>query len=284
MPPHGRFIALLAALAGCAHPPRPATLTLGPQRELLVQAEINGRPAILEIDTGASTTSFTPGARTRLNLRGVQPTAGAGAGGAISRVSWLYVVKLVIAGETLRGLPAVMFPRGDAHAIDGVLGMDVLGDYVLEVDLRAMRVVLRDQGDTSFLGPDLVAADYRPLPGGQIALGVGLGGRPATAVLDLGANRTLANARAALAPDDDHTTISAAIGADRNRLTFRTASDVAIAVGPVTLAARSVWINDLPIFQTFGLADRAALVLGTDALAGRRVVIDPFAHRVYLSR
>ena len=284
-PPHHLVIALLSGLAACGHPPQPVKLTLGPQRELLVQAEVNGEPAILELDTGASTTSFVSRAKPRLHLRGFMPTAGAGAGGTLAHAGWVYITKLVIAGETLRGLGAVLLAGGGGHgAIDGLLGMDVLGDFALEVDLRAMRVVLHDRGDTSFVGPDLVATDYRALPGGQVALEVTVAGHPATAVLDLGANRTFANRRTGLAPDDDHATISAAIGADRNRLTFHAASDVAIAVGPLTLEARSVWINDLPIFQTFGLADRPALVLGTDVLAGRRIVIDPFRHRVYVSR
>src|ERR1043166_2363531 len=190
--PRRLVVALLGCIAACAHAPRPAKLTLGPQRELLIQAESNGEPAILEIDTGASTTSFLPGSYRRLHLRGGTPTAGAGAGGALAQAYWAYVVKLEIAGETLRGLGAALVPLPRAHgALDGVLGMDVLGDYALEVDLRAMRVVLHGRGDTSFLGPDLVATGYQSLPGGQVALAVTVAGRPATAGLDPGANRTL---------------------------------------------------------------------------------------------
>jgi hypothetical protein len=278
-------VAVLATVAGCAHRAEPTTLTLGPTRELLIAAEVNGRPATLQLDTGASTTSFTWSSRERLQLRAGWPSAGHGAGGDLAHVVWAQVIKLEVAGETIRGLMAAVFGLDGAHgAIDGVLGMDVLGDYALEVDLRAMRAALHRDGDTSFLTPDLVAADYRPLPGGQVALAVAINGRPATAVLDLGANRTFANPHSGLVADDDETTITAAIGADRKRLTFRTASKVAIALGPIALQARSVWITDLPIFRTFGLADRPAVVLGTDVLADRRIVIDPFRHRVYLSR
>lgn len=278
-------VALLAIAAGCAHGAQPTALMLGPQRELLVRAEVNGRPATFQLDTGASTTSFTGHGPERFHLRGGWPTAGHGAGGELGRVTWVQVLKLEVAGETIRGLMAAVFGLDGAHGtIDGVLGMDVLGDYALEVDLRAMRAALHRDGDASFLTPDLVAADYRPLPGGQVALAVAIDGRPATAVLDLGANRTLANPHTGLVADDDETTITAAIGADRKRLTFRTASKVAIELGPLALQAHSVWISDLPIFRTFGLADQPAIVLGTDVLAGRRVVIDPFRHRVYLSQ
>ena len=277
------MVAALSA-AGCAHAAQPAALTLGPQRELLIQSEVNGRPATLQLDTGASTTSFTWPGRRRLELRTGWPGAGHGAGGELANVMWAQVMKLEVAGETIRGLMAAVFSFDGAHgAIDGVLGMDVLGSYVLDVDLRAQRIVLLADG-AGHVTPDLVAADYRPLPGGQIALTVAINGRPVTAVLDLGANRTFANPHTGLVADDDETTITAAIGADRKRLAFRAASNVAIGLGPLALQARSVWITDLPIFRTFGLADRPAVVLGTDVLAGRRVGIDPFAHRVYLSR
>jgi Aspartyl protease len=283
-PPPRAIAAVLAIVAGCAHAPTPTKLTLGPGRELLIAAEVNGRPATFQLDTGASTTSFTGHGPERFHLRGGWPTAGHGAGGELGRVAWVQVLKLEVAGETIRGLMAAVLDLDRAHgAIDGVLGMDVLGSYVLEVDLRAMRAVLHGEG-ASYVTPDLVAADYRPLPGGQVALAVAINGRPATAVLDLGANRTFANAHTGLVADDNETTITAAIGADRKRLTFRVASQVAIELGPVALQPRSVWINDLPIFRTFGLADQPAIVLGTDVLADRRIVIDPFRHRVYLSR
>jgi hypothetical protein len=272
-------------VAGCRHAPAATTLTLGAQRELLVAAEINGQPATLQLDTGASTTSFVPTAPQRFRFRRAMPTAGHGAGGDLGRVAWVQVYQLDIAGETIRGLIAAVFSLDSAHGtIDGVLGMDVLGNYVLDVDLRTHGLVLHPEGDLSFHSPDLIGADYQPLPGGQIALDVAINGRPATGILDLGANRTFANARTELIPDDDGTSISAAVGADRHRLTFHAASDVVIEIGPLALRAPSVWINDLPIFKTFGLADRPAVVLGTDILAGRRVVVDPFGHRVYLSR
>src|SRR5689334_13099563 len=58
-------IAAVAVIAGCAHAPVAMKLTLGPGRELLVPADVNGRPAIFQLDTGASTTLFAPGAPQR---------------------------------------------------------------------------------------------------------------------------------------------------------------------------------------------------------------------------
>jgi hypothetical protein len=279
---------MLVTLAGCFKP-QPSTITLGPNRELLIHALVNYKRLTLQLDTGASTTSLTPTARHLLQLWQSLPRIGRdaglvrGAGGEIGRVEYVGVASMRLGSTVIRGVPAAVLDRGDGNEIDGLLGMDVLGRYVLEVDLRAHRYALHRKA-AGLVSPDLVAVDYTPLIGAQIALPILVNGRPATAVFDLGASRTFANRRVGLTPDDEHTTITAVIGSDGNRLTFRPASDVRIGFGELALRAPSVWINDLPIFHTLGLADRPALILGTDALAGRRIVIDPFARRVYVSR
>lgn len=276
---------LLVSVTGCRHVLQPTAIEVGPARELLVRVFLNDTPAMLQLDTGSSTTSLTPAARQRLGLGTWVPAAGGGAGGDLPHAEWVMVRRVKFAGAITHSLAVAVIDLDAAGGvIDGVLGMDMLGEYTIEVDLRAHRVVLHHEGDTSFRSAELVATPYRPLGGGQIALAITLEGRPATAVLDLGANRTFANTRTGLVPDDAESTISAVIGADRHRLKFRAASEVRLGFGDLALQARSVWIADLPIFRTFGLADRPAVVLGTDVLADHRIVIDPFARRVYLSR
>jgi hypothetical protein len=271
---------MTVVVAAC-YRPQPTTITLGPKRELLVEVLVDYKRLVLQLDTGASTTSLTPAARYLLRPRQTLPGVGRGAGGELKRVEYIGVRSIRLAGEVVR-VAATVFDFETAG--DGVLGMDVLGRYVLEVDLRAHRYALHRKGSTQFLSDDLVGVDYTPLVGGQIALPVTINGRPATAVFDLGATGTFANRHAGLVPDDEHATITGAIGADRNRLTFHAASDVEIGFGELVLRSRSVWINDLPIFHTFDLAAQPAMILGTDALAGRRIVVDPFARRVYVSR
>jgi Aspartyl protease len=283
------LLASCALAAGWRRAPLPTTITVGPKRELLIRGTVDHTPVVLKLDTGSSTTALTPAACRRLGIGGRRysagaPPLGAGAGGSIDDVRWVFLRKLRFASELLWTHPAVVIDLEAANgAIDGLLGMDVLGLYALDVDLRAHRFVLHREGEVRHHTADLVAIDYRPLRGGQIALAITVAGRPATAILDLGANRTLANRRVAL-PHDDDTVVSAAIGADRRRLSFHTASNVELGVGGLVLRAGSVWVNDLPIFRTFALHDRPAVVLGIDVLADRRIVIDPFERRIYLSR
>jgi Aspartyl protease len=294
----------VAMLAGCSHTLVPTTIVVGPRRELLVRGRVNGTAVLLQLDTGSSTTLLTPATCRRLGLdrrRGswagvVTPPVGGGTGGNYNDLTWVMLRKLSFAGAVFHAQAAVMLDlyaaegaaggaaRGAAReAIDGLLGMDVLGQYVVDVDLGSHRFAIHRDGDVR-VPAELVVADYKALAGGQITLAITIDGRPATAVLDLGASRTFANTRVALTPDDAETTISAVVSSDRHAMTFRAASDVRIQLGALPLQARSVWISDLPIFRTFGLADRPAVILGTDVLAGRRIIIDPFLQRVYLSR
>jgi hypothetical protein len=298
-------LGLLVLAVACHHPALPTTITVGPKRELLIHGIVNATPVVLQIDTGASNTSLTPAVCRRLGLHTgpVQfgaPLVGRGAGGSLAEVTWTVVQRLRFASEILHlhpvavidvdtadGAAAVAAPTRAlpaAASIDGLLGMDVLGRYALDVDLRARRFALHGEDDTAFRSAGFASLGYAPLPGGQIALAVTIGGRPAIAVLDLGASKTFANTRVDLTPDDPDLVITAVIGADRHPLQFRAASDVPLVLGELALRVPSVWITDLPIFHTFGIADRPAVVLGTDVLADRRIVIDPFTRRVYLSR
>jgi hypothetical protein len=43
-------------------------------------------------------------------------------------------------------------------------------------------------------------------------------------------------------------------------------------------------VADLPVFTELHLADQPAVILGMDLLGSRRLVIDPDAKRVYISR
>jgi len=275
---------LATAVPACHHPLHPEPIALGPARELLIRVFINDTPLMMQLDTGASTTSITPATRARLGVEQFRQTEGVGAGGKLAKAGWVWLKSTGLAGDNLAMQFATVVDLDNAGGrIAGVLGMDMLGQYVLDVDLRIHRLTLHREGEPAMQSPDMVGVDYTPLPGGQIALAIAIDGHPATAILDLGANRTFANGHTALVPDDEAGTMSAAVGADRHRIEFRATGAVEVRFGTLALHAPSVWLGELPAFQTFGLAGRPAVLLGTDALAGRRIVIDPFAHRVYLS-
>src|SRR5207245_2708529 len=131
---------------GCA-PSRPkvAPIALGPQRELLVPVVINGRPMTLQLDTGASTTTITPAARARLGLENSIPGRGHGAGGPLEHVELVLLYTTEVCDHLVRHLPAAVV---EIEHADGVLGMDVLGEYTTEIDLAQRSLRLHKPWDT----------------------------------------------------------------------------------------------------------------------------------------
>jgi predicted aspartyl protease len=276
--------ALVGALVmiGCSHPrPKVAPIVLGPQRELLVPVVINGEPMTLQLDTGASTTTLTPRAKQRLGLNGGAPANGQGAGGALEHVELVLLYTTEVCDHLVRYLPAAIV---DVDNADGVLGMDVLGSYITEIDLAQHQLRLHKPWDTAWRTPDLEPVHYERLGGGQMRIEVVVEGRPVTAIVDLGANTSFANRRAAPDREEAGSLMTATVGADGHPATFATIHDVSVGVGDQTVVAAALLVGDLPIFGRFGVADRPAMILGADALATRRLVIDPREHQLYVSR
>jgi len=275
--------ALVAALvvSGCSRVPKPAPIAIGPQHELLVAAIVNGERLTLQLDTGASMSAITPAVRERLHVVAARPSKGDGAAGPLEHVDIVVLHSTEIADHLVRWLPAAVV---DIEGADGVLGMDVLGEYITEVDLAQHRLLLHRRGDDTWRTPDLMPVRYQTLEGGQIRVDVVVEGRPATAILDLGANWSFANQRAAPDREEAASLMTAAVGLDRHVATFAAMKDVPVVVGDQTVVASALLISDLPIFRSLGIADRPAMILGADALASRRIVIEPHEHQLYVSR
>jgi predicted aspartyl protease len=281
----GRLLGLVV-LAACAHQaPQPAPIVVSPYRELLVPAVIDGRQLTLMIDTGASTTTLTPRACNRLllNYYGL-PGRGDGITGPIDDITLVKVGFLQIADHVVhQPYAAVVEMAAASRSIDGVLGMDVLGDYTTEVDLSRRQLILHPRSSTAWLTPDLIAFSYHRLRGGQLWIDASIDGRPVAAIIDLGANLSFANVRATPDREEAALVVRAVVGADRHIAQFAAMRDVPIVVGPLDLMARVLLIADLPIFDVVGLSDRPAMILGADLLRDRRLVIAPDEQRLYVS-
>jgi hypothetical protein len=282
----GRLMGLVV-LAACAHPvgPQPATIVVTPYRELLVPVVIDGKPLTMMIDTGASTTTLTPQACNRLLLKyyGL-PGRGDGITGPIDDITLVKVGFLEVADHIIHQPYAAVVDMATAsHSVDGVLGMDVLGDYTTEVDVAHRRLVLHQQGDTAWRTPDLVGFPYHRLRGGQIWIVAELEGQPVAAIIDLGANISFANVRATPQREEAALIVRAIVGADRHAATFAAMLDVPVTLRGLHLMAHALLIDDLPIFDVLGLSDRPAMILGADLLGERRLVIAPAEQRLYIS-
>jgi len=283
----GRTWLVLIALAGCAHhTPQPAPIMVSQYRELLVPVVIDGKQVTFMLDTGASMTTLTPKACSKLLLKyyGL-PGRGDGITGPIDDITLVRMGFLEVADQVVhRPYAAVVDLATASKTIDGVLGMDVLGGYTTEVDLANRKLVLHPRGEQSWKTPDLIAFRYHRLRGGQLWIDAEIDGNRVAAIIDLGANLSFANVRATPVREEAALVVRAVVGADRRVATFAAMYDVPVALGELGMVARALLIADLPIFDVVGLADRPAMILGADVLGDRRLVIAPDEQRLYLSR
>lgn len=219
--PARRALALLALLGLCPAPPalaakaapdacRPTRRVEVPLRAernfLLAPATLNGHPAMLLVDTGAETTTLTPETVAALRLPADQAEAGdiVGITGTVASAN-VVLGRLALGGVALatgRSVDVGALPSlaGATPPVAGLLGVDVLAGYEVELDLPARRMALYVPGPCT---------DYRPWPGAmplpfqRTRSGLGflealVNGRPVRALLDTGARTTLLTRATAL--------------------------------------------------------------------------------------
>ena len=247
-----RFIAplLIALAASTASADVPLTRTAGGQ--LAAPVAIAGAMGVFVIDTGAKDCAVN------LRFAGAHHLSLRGDAGVVAP-------RVEIDGQSLGDLSCkAMLADTD---IDGVIGADALKRFVVTFDTRAMRLGLHGgaQHGQALVSPRARLIDARILPGALMTVPVRLNSAVGVAVLDTGAARSVFNARFAEA------------GGVRPMATRLGAFDLA---GRVTPAIEGP-VADPPMFKTLRLADRPAMILGLDRLAGLRLVIDYPRRRIW---
>lgn len=172
---------LCLLVAGCGVPPR-GWLSVGcgpgPKTTLAVQLRgqlpvvrvtINDRSADLIIDTGATTTVLNQAAASILGLERIAGpslayTTVQGAGSA----TLASIATLRIEGLALANVPVVVTP--ETPAVDGVLGLDVLSQFDLDVNLAEGEIVLHEGGLCAGQAPPY-AKDVLELPAARLMHG-----------------------------------------------------------------------------------------------------------------
>jgi predicted aspartyl protease len=176
-------------------------LRLGPFAA--VPSAINGGPALLVVDTGASHTvlSMEVAQRNGVAVDTVHAVRSTGIGGTatfpIGRVDRMKLGGIPVAQAMVTLIPAVPLA-------DGNVGMDILGDIDLDIDMPDGRITLHrgrlcpGRGPPWGVGAAEVATVARmaqnPSPGARprmLLVRMTLDGIPALALLDTGAGRTV---------------------------------------------------------------------------------------------
>jgi hypothetical protein len=110
------------------------------------------------------------------------------------------------------------------------------------------------------------------------------GGAPFPAVFDLGASVSIVNAAAAATGHAQEAPgpRGKAMGADGEAADIVPARFGRLDVGAFAFASPTLYVADLPVFATLGLAGGPAMILGLDQIGARTVTIDYHRHELLL--
>ncbi len=270
------FLAFASLAAGA--PPTGSfevPFTTGPRGHLMVDVYLNDEgPFPFALDTGAGRTVVN---RTRLGPLGLveRPTGEIGQGAHETfDLGLADVASLELGDVALDSLELAVMELSHVESPDmplfGVLGYDVFGRWDLLIDLGAERITFHPRAETesgcAVCSGDLVVP-FELNSGTHVQFEVVISDQPMTAILDTGSGRSGMNSLAAKA-------IGIEVPPARPG-----AHAPALQVGELRLGdgvlARDVIVGvvDLPVIEQLGISQGPAMLLGTAALAGKRVGI-----------
>lgn len=241
------------------------------------------------IDTGASNTNLLArfvAASPELERKAAARPLEAASGSLPAVVA--RIPRLTTQGRTFLDLPAFLLPAGpvDALGVDGVLGADVISAYAMELDVPGRRWSLTEAPAPAALRGMLPPVAFTLDTARAPRLTVMLNGKPVPALLDTGANLSVINWAAAELAGVARGGPALRGGGQAKGASAHAAAvqqaDCAMAVGDHRRDAAPLRIADLPIFKAVGM-EGPAMILGLDAFADRRIVIDHPRGRLHIA-
>lgn len=286
-----RWIVLLLLLSGCAAGPdascRLEKLAELPVRVMgnvpVVTVEINGKPANLVLDTGSDATVLTRVAARRLGIAEGKATQVGAAGGRTS-VGTARLEDLLVGGVRIKPLPALL-ADAPAPPLDGVLGISVLVEFEVELDVPHRRVALYRARPCATAAPDwpgrVIRLPVQQQPGsGHLFVSVAVDGQPLRGMLDSGASNSTLSLQSAEDAGLGHGALERlpayrgqAINAEG--LVVRRAVFKEMRVGADRLERPTLVIAALPVFA-------GDLLVGEDYLGTRAVWFSFVLGRVFV--
>lgn len=274
------------------------------QNHLLVRAFINGKPALLGVDSGAPVSAI---AIDRVDYFGLLPARGSEGVPARLRINGRYnqvtiartlqLGSLNLVDEPLVALdldgPSKAAKRMKEQAIDGIIGSDILFPTSAVLDCRAQLLILKLDPRVRGGAPGL---DYRgftrvPIqvtPGDNLYVDGKLNGTKARLMVDTGAFATLLHqpfVRRMKIPLRDTAFSSAGVNLKQRGVQIATISR--FSIGSVHLRSKEVGVIDLGGLIRNGLLEATppvAGLLGSEILQRHNAIIDFGTKTLYLKR
>ncbi|MCW1431103.1 aspartyl protease family protein [Novosphingobium sp. JCM 18896] len=271
----------------------PQPLEVLPSGHPVVQVSIDGSaPRRFVIDTAASSTTIMPKLRAEMPGLVAKPSNDPldGASGRVD-VETAVVGDLQVARQSFRSPELMLLPPGptDRLGVDGILGADIIADFVVEMDMpgRTWRMVPKLEAGMldGLTASTPLTLDKHRAP----RLVVRVNGVEMPAVLDTGARGTIVNWAGAkaigLTPDSPGLVKASDIKGATNHATASVETSLnALMIGEAKVEGGKARIADLSVFKELGFGlDQPAVILGIDTFADRRLVIDHPGLRLHIS-
>lgn len=200
-----------------------------------------------------------------------------------SRAPTFHVAKLSIDGRAIHNFIADGYPNRHDHGRQaGVGGNDLMNGTVAVFDFLCRTVEVHPK---PFLIQSILTRGAVEVRGGavrdgtQLTLPVWIKGVKGVAVLDTGSKDTKINLRFAAAAGVNASSSSfrnadLLYGADSNAVKSRKGPVENIQFGGVRISSAEVRVVNLPVFESFGLGDGPAMILGIDLMRSSRLIYD----------
>lgn len=280
------LLAFLVAIFGASAAMAEVPLSLAPTGHFTAPVGIGGADATnWAVDTGAERCGVYARFANGRHLRSAGGATLAGQTGE-SRAALVVAPAVEIDGQAVGALKCAVLPDGDGAPFDGILGADALQRFVVTFDTRTMQLGLHGgaQHGQALVGPHARLVNVQRLPGALLVVPVRLNGAVGVAVVDTGARRSVFNVRFAEAAGvrtDALRRGEPLQGVSADTMASRAGSLGAFDLAGIVTPAIDGRVADLPAFAALGLADRPAMILGLDRLAGLRLVIDYPRDRIW---
>lgn len=264
-----------------------APLSFSASGHVVAPVRINsGDQYLFVVDTGAEGSAVYARFAHELNLDLAGEEQIVGQTGSAS-LPLRRITRLEVDGTTVGPIVASELPdRRDGAVMAGIIGLDVMGRHLVDFDLPAARLSLLDGAEAqaliATLGP---AAAARTITGGLLAVPVEVNGVTGWGVIDTGARETRINTRFATmanVAEDKGGAAATVHGATNAASSLRPGTTRSVRMLGKDLGETSIRIADLPVFESFGLQDEPAMIIGADYLGRFRLLIDFPTHRVWL--
>lgn len=272
-------------------------LTRSAQNHLLVRAYINGKPALLGVDTGAPVSAIASDRRAYFGLKPIPGTSKLpprlminGAFSAVGMVKTLRLGALNLVDEPMVALDLNTGSRR-GQRLDGILGADVLFPTRAIIDCRRQLLILNMEPGGRGTAPGVDYRGFHSVPmhvtdGYNLYVDGTINGTPAQLMIDTGAFTTLLHrsfVRRMKIPMHDTQYSSAAVNMSQRGV--KVARIRRLSVGSVFLTEHNVGVIDLNGLihgELLGAARPVAGLLGSEFFQRQHCIIDFGARRLYL--